>query len=253
MLLYLTLEGVDSIVLPNVNLHMVQAMLYDLLPEPLGTFLHDQGFITGRKRFKLFAFSWLRGQGQIRFKNGQLAFRPPLTLVVSSPVEQIVASFAEAVIKRNVRIGENRLVCSAVKVVSTDLNADTVLVYTLSPVVCYSTLYRGSSPFAEYYSPFEEKFAFQIAQNLSEKYLALHPDSSPPEGRVIIRPVSEVRQQVARFKPSDPRPIKGWWGRFRLDGPRQLLKVALDCGLGAKNSAGFGCVEACEGEFCEKE
>ena len=29
---------------------------------------------------------------------------------------------------------------------------------------------------------------------------------------------------------------------FRLEGPQELLQIALDCGLGAKNSAGWGCV-----------
>ena len=37
-------------------------------------------------------------------------------------------------------------------------------------------------------------------------------------------------------------PIKGWAGDFRLEGPEELLQTALDCGLGAKNSSGWGCV-----------
>ncbi|KUK58056.1 MAG: CRISPR-associated protein, Cas6 family, partial [Synergistales bacterium 53_16] len=44
-------------------------------------------------------------------------------------------------------------------------------------------------------------------------------------------------------KKEDPRPIKGWWGIFRLKGPVELLRIGLDAGLGAKNSAGWGCVE----------
>lgn len=246
MLLYLTLEGPEAVILPKINLYMVQAMLYDLLPEPLATFLHDHGFKSGRKQFKLFAFSWLSGKGKTRFEEDRLILRPPLSLAVSSPVQKIASSIAEEMIKKEVRIGENRLTCSAVRVKSTDLDSDSVMVYALSPLVCYSTVYRESSPFSEYYSPYDEKFSMHINQNLIDKYLILNPDSPLPEGKVFLHPVGEVRPQIARFKPSDPRPIKGWWGRYLLKGPRQLLKIALDCGLGAKNSAGFGCVEACE-------
>ena len=44
------------------------------------------------------------------------------------------------------------------------------------------------------------------------------------------------------FKEDNSFPIKGWEGRFKLKGPKELLQVALDCGLGAKNSLGFGCI-----------
>jgi CRISPR-associated endoribonuclease Cas6 len=37
--------------------------------------------------------------------------------------------------------------------------------------------------------------------------------------------------------------IEGWTGRFLLEGPPELLRLALEAGLGAKNSQGFGYVE----------
>lgn len=37
--------------------------------------------------------------------------------------------------------------------------------------------------------------------------------------------------------------IEGWVGRFRLRGRPELLRLALEAGLGAKNSQGFGYVE----------
>ena len=57
-----------------------------------------------------------------------------------------------------------------------------------------------------------------------------------------VKPLGKVRERAALFSPRTRFPIKGWDGRFRLEGPRELLQVALDCGLGAKNSAGWGCV-----------
>ena len=37
--------------------------------------------------------------------------------------------------------------------------------------------------------------------------------------------------------------IKGWMGRFVLNGNKKLLKLGYDCGIGAKNSQGFWMVE----------
>ncbi|MFZ3132612.1 MAG: CRISPR-associated endoribonuclease Cas6 [Desulfosporosinus sp.] len=37
--------------------------------------------------------------------------------------------------------------------------------------------------------------------------------------------------------------IKGYSGMMELSGPSQLLQVAIDAGLGSKNSQGCGCLE----------
>ncbi len=41
--------------------------------------------------------------------------------------------------------------------------------------------------------------------------------------------------------------IKGYTGKLRLSGPKELLQLAVDGGIGSKNSQGFGCVEVIDG------
>ena len=36
-------EG-ESIQIPRINLHLVQALIYGLLPRAFATFLHDEGY-----------------------------------------------------------------------------------------------------------------------------------------------------------------------------------------------------------------
>jgi len=55
--------------------------------------------------------------------------------------------------------------------------------------------------------------------------------------------VREQDLKVIRYKGTI---IKGWMGKYRLTGKPELLTVALDAGLGAKNSQGFGCCEVVE-------
>jgi CRISPR-associated endoribonuclease Cas6 len=37
--------------------------------------------------------------------------------------------------------------------------------------------------------------------------------------------------------------VKGWSGLYRFRAPREYFELALDAGLGERNSGGFGCVE----------
>jgi CRISPR-associated endoribonuclease Cas6 len=37
--------------------------------------------------------------------------------------------------------------------------------------------------------------------------------------------------------------VKGWTGLYRFRAPREYFQMALDAGLGERNSGGFGCVE----------
>jgi CRISPR-associated endoribonuclease Cas6 len=60
--------------------------------------------------------------------------------------------------------------------------------------------------------------------------------------RVRIRALA-VSPKAKRLERYTGTWIEGWVGRFLLEGPPELLRLALDAGLGAKNSQGFGYVE----------
>jgi len=246
MLIDLKFDSEDgSLRVPKINLHLFQGMLYNLLPVAFAQFLHDTGFETEKRRFKLFAFSWPRGKGKPVFMDNHLVFKTPLRITISTPINKTVSGITDGALgKSSVRIGNSTLFCSGILTRNPLVEREEINLYTLSPITCYSTLYKKTGePYTLYHSPVESEFISQIHTNLARKYNALFPDRAIPEGNVRITPSGEIREQIARFRPDDPRPIKGWWGRFHLQGPRELLQTALDCGLGAKNSAGFGCVE----------
>jgi len=52
-----------------------------------------------------------------------------------------------------------------------------------------------------------------------------------------------VRRNIVKYKDFY---VKGYTCRLELEGPRELLQLALDAGIGSKNSQGFGCVELVE-------
>lgn len=78
-----------------------------------------------------------------------------------------------------------------------------------------------------------------MEKNLQKKYKAFH-GTDAPEGNVKIEPIRQPKLSIIKYKNTI---IKGYSGRFILSGPAPLLQIAVESGLGSKNSQGFGCVE----------
>ncbi len=228
---------------PRANLHLFQSLLYAVLPPEKASFLHDQGYSVDGRRIKLFAMSWPIAAGQPVFEDKTVRFPMPVRLVVSSPVIGMLDGImAGALDSGNLRIGNNFVRCSYVEAGAQRVEGNRVTVRTLSPITCYSQAERNGRPFTVYHEPDEQEFEDSIANNLVLKFRALYPDRNPPKGKVRVTPLGDVYERISRFSENSKFPIKGWTGRFRLDGPKELLQVAVDCGLGAKNSGGWGCV-----------
>lgn len=219
-------------------------MIYGLLDKKDSHQLHDVGFKFEKRPFKLFTFAWIEGGTRPAISKDKIVFTPPLRLTVSSPLEYILSQIAENALKRDsLRLGDNCLECTAVRVEEPLVTEREVFVRTLSPITCYSTLYQlNGTPYTVYHDPREEKFQEQIYRNLAKKFCILYPDRFLSSEKVTFQSIDEPRLQVARFSPKNTLPIKGWWGQFLLRGPQELLQIGVDAGLGAKNSSGWGCV-----------
>ena len=219
--------------------------------------LHNQGSRFEKRQFKLFTFSRLFGSFDRRA--GNISFRGPLYLWLASPLVKILESFASHLIKKGkVKLGNSYLQPASVEVSFDEQFKSPVLVRTLSPITVYSTLRTADGRRKTYYySPFEEDFSRLIQENLLKKMTILKNNLSQTNSDETvlsnaniteifkIRPekVSNHNQHILFFKGTI---IKAWSGLYRLDGSPELIKIAFDCGLGSKNSQGFGMIEKYE-------
>ena len=219
--------------------------------------LHNQGSRFEKRQFKLFTFSRLFGSFDRRASN--IAFRGPLYLWLASPLVKILESFASHLIKKGkVKVGNSYLQPASVEVSFDEQFKSPVLVRTLSPITVYSTLRTADGRHKTYYySPFEEDFSRLIEENLLKKRTILKNNLSQANSDETvlsnakkteafkIRPekVSNRNQHILFFKGTI---IKAWSGLYRLEGSPELIKIAFDCGLGSKNSQGFGMIEKYE-------
>lgn len=268
-------EPVPAIIsLPVHYNHIVQGFIYRNLSRALATEVHDQGYQFEKRRFRFFTFSRLIGTNRIHPDDRTVRqFRGVLTLWVASPLTKILESFVSHLARAGqVMLGENELRVAAVEVPfeqfksednrelaeagegseSTAQQAVKIQIATLSPITVYSTLLtKDGRKKTYYYSPQEPDFSRLIAANLVKKYLALralpagnHGYSQVPVSTngITIQPllVSAHNQHITRYRDTT---IKAWSGIYELTGTPELIRLAFDCGLGSKNSQGFGMIE----------
>ncbi len=239
----LWLDGDLPVRVPLANLHLFQSLLYKALPPERAAFLHDEGYRVDGRRMKLFAMSWPIADQTPLFEETHIVFSLPLRLVVSTPVGATLDGIASGVLSaEELRIGNNTVRCVRVEARQEEALSDSLTVRTLSPITCYEQVERSGKPYTLYFNPRQNDFSVSVGNNLIRKFRALYPERPRPKGVVKVTPLGEPRERIASFSQETSFPIKGWWGSFRLEGPRELLQVGLDCGLGAKNSAGWGCV-----------
>lgn len=233
----------DFIRVPRANLHLFQALIYNILPEEYASFLHKEGYLIKGKHLKLFAMSWPISQTPPAFEENAIRFPSPVKIVISTPIFNIIDNIIGRTFKSGaLRIGNNAVICSKVETEQQTVTNNFVTVNTLSPVTCYTKTERSGKPYTVYYNPDEQEFENLIYNNLVLKFQVLKPEQTLPKGRVTVTPIGDLYERLSRFSEKAPFPVIGWSGKFRLEGPSELLQIALDSGIGAKNSGGWGCI-----------
>ncbi len=221
--------------------YLVQGFLYRNITEELGDFLHDEGFVYGKRRFKMFTFSRLRGEYELRGDRIEFRLPPPVRLTISSPYGRFIEEFANMLLRREeLELGGHRIYVGSIRVHPEPEIGAEMKVKTLSPVVVYSTLQtKEGKKKTYYYSPYEAEFADLVDNNLRKKYEAFFGKAVRAR-KLKMEVAGRAGEKIVKYRGTV---IKGWMGRFVLKGDKRLLKLGYESGIGSKNSQGFGMVE----------
>lgn len=228
--------------IPIVHQHILQGFIYAHIDPKVADFLHNRGFVYGKRRYRMFTFSRL--MGKVRRGGGMFVFTPPVRLVVSSLYEPMIESLAERLARvRTVFLGDNELEIRSIEVNMTPEFREEVRIRMLSPIVVYSTLLTPEGrKKTYYYHPREPEFTEIVEKNIKNKFRAFYGTDPSSNSVLKIEPLSVKTkdEKVIRYKDFV---IKGWMGTYRLQGSPELIRVAYESGIGAKNAQGFGCFE----------
>lgn len=243
MRIKINLEPINTpLVIPVHYNYIIQAIIYRNLNKSLANKIHNEGYTFERRQFRMFTFSRLYG----RFKrdNQHLIFDGGITLLVASPLTEILESFAAHLVKKmKIKIGDSYCKIVSIEVPMPEELTDKITIRTLSPITVYTTLKTfDNQKKTYYYSPFEPDFNRLIHQNLLKKYYVLNKQFFDPTVGFTILPlrVSKNNEHIIYYKDTI---VKAWSGIYQVIGAPELLKIGFDCGLGSKNSQGFGMIE----------
>ena len=225
--------------------HLVQGLVYHNLDRVLSKWLHEEGYVLGKRRFKLFTFSRLFGEREMR--DAYISFAGPVHFYLGAVDAQVLGSLAEHLLtKPAVRFGNSRCRVAEVGVEPEPRidGARPVLVEALAPITAYSTLQTPDGrKKTYYYAPQEAEWGESLVTNLGRKAKAAgwaaDVDEDLRGAWVRPRKVRSADQKVLNFKGTV---IKGWTGLYEVNLPEPYFRLAYDAGFGAKNAQGFGMV-----------
>lgn len=241
--------------LPLNHQQLLTGLVYRLLGASDADFaadLHDHGFATeegSAKRFKLFVFSGLRvPKGRRRIVGDQMQIAPGLVeWFLSSPREDFLLHSATGLLTAGstVQVGGLRLTIREVCALpQPTFDAPVTAFSCMTPVVAALPRPEGGT---HYLRPCEgEAFSQAVRNNLLHKHRLLHAGELPADDRLALTFDAayldrdpHVGTKKITFKNID---IIGALAPFTLTGSPTLMQTAWECGLGEKNSSGFGMI-----------
>lgn len=229
-----------EVLLPyNYNYHLSSA-IYSAFEEAdpgLADYLHRSDEI------KLYTFSRLLAQDREKREEG-LLIRPPVHLYVSTGKELIMKTGVEGSLsKGKLRVGDIEFQIRSIEILEepdfSRAEDEFIEGKTLSPVNTTTKRKKDGELKSWDLYPNELQFYENLRRNLLKKYEMIHKEK--PEDRYLDLDIGDD------FKPERIQ-IRNTMHRastfhFRVRGSPELIKTAYDCGLGEKNSMGFGCID----------
>lgn len=241
-------QNTESIALPvNYNYFLASA-IYNYLKQSdpdYAEFLHDEGYVLEKKKFKLFTFSQLRAKKR-KVVGAKIIFQSSVVWNVSSPSEEFLGGFAAGLLSRGkLTLAGVEFKLKDVLIPELPRFSDRMHFTCLSPITISTVIGDAGERKLHYCSPEESDFVEKIRQNLIRKYSLLH-EREPGDDTFHMefdREYVQKRDKISKlinFKGVD---IRGYMAPFYAEGNPALIKVGYECGFGDKNSAGFGMVE----------
>ncbi len=206
--------------------------------------LHEEGYAYGSKKFKLFTFSQIRPQ-KFKIQGSRLIIEGKSDLYISSPIKEFILNLAQGLLAAGVfKIGEAGFGVETVDILPEPGFSCPVKFKCLSPITTHTAVEKEGKIKAISLAAGEKKFAENLRMNLIRKYELLNgklPEDESIDISFEQRDLEKYgRGKLIRYKDTF---IKGYMVPGVLSGSLELVKVAYECGLGEKNSAGFGMVE----------
>ncbi|AXV37105.1 MAG: CRISPR-associated endoribonuclease Cas6 [Methanobacterium sp. BRmetb2] len=219
----------------NYN-HILSAIIYRKISDlDLAAKLHFS------KDYKFFTFSQIYVPQFKRTKQGIISRNGKLEFYVSSPNDDLIKSLVEGHLENTeVNFKGDKLLVEQIELLKKPIFKENMKMKTMSPIMARIKREVGGKLKIWDLDPGDERFYESVQKNLINKYVKFYGDF---DGERWVRIKPDMKS--AKRRRID---IKGTYHRcfmmnLEIEADLRLLEFVYDCGLGEKNSMGFGMVE----------
>jgi CRISPR-associated endoribonuclease Cas6 len=250
MRIKVTLHALHSAAeLPLNYQHAVASLIYARLSFGSLSFaaqLHDVGFRTDNRTFKLFTFSRLHTEAAHLRGNRLVLDRPRVSFQISSPVPEFIEHLKIGLSSsRELNLEQAVLRLVNIEDIPAPLIQKQMRFHALSPITETTNGSREHPTFLSLMDDWSEV----IQRNLSRKYEVLH-GRPPTDGQLkwrwdenYIRKKETAGWRLSVLADIHGIKVRGWLVPFMIEGSKELIEVGYEAGFGARNSMGFGMAE----------
>ena len=234
MQLLIQIQLEQPLTLPINYNHILQGIVYHAIGSTeLAAFVHDTGYQSEERSYKLFQFSQLNGHYRIRDK--QITFDDMVWFEVRSLDPQLVLQVKESIDPQGVTFYTKKYTRVRTQLRDETVEAERIIAVMQTPITVHDT--DPDTKKTIYYSPNDARFRELVADNFARKYKA-YTGVEPEEPIVMEAGAFDERDKcVTKYKGFY---ICGWKGSYILRGQRKYLDFLYQAGLGDRNSQGFG-------------
>lgn len=214
--------------------------------------LHNLGYLDGKKQFKLFTFSpiipekYAINRDRLEMQsNHAITYVSFYTPEAAEPFIMGLFSNQHFALGDHISVAPFKI-SSVEKLPEPNWN-NTMAFRTLSPIVLSKK--QDGSKNAQYLSPNDDEFEELFLKNLESKFKVIDNNparvSNPGRVKATLVPRSTPRSKLIKIKAGTPQEtsIRGYLFDFEITAPQELIKLGYYAGFGEKNSLGFGSVE----------
>lgn len=223
----------------NYN-HIISSIIYRKIADlDLATKLHFS------KEFKFFTFSQIYFSKWKQNKQGFISIDGKFSFYISSPNKKLIESLVEGHLENNhVDFKGTKLMVEKIEVIKKPIFKEKMKMKTISPISASIKREVNGKLKTWDLGPADKRFYESIQKNLINKYTSFY---GAYDGNRWVRLKPNIKTAKRRRIE-----IKGDFHRcymmeFEIEADPRLNEFAYDCGLGEKNSMGFGMVDVKNG------
>ena len=249
----LTLSGLKNKAVPRDHFHQLSGLIYAMIQKAnrdYSKWLHDEGFLDGKKSFKFFCFSKLIPEKNAYVKAGNndemiVYTKDIATLYISSPVREIMQHLVDfLLLNREIRILNHNLIIQNAFAFTENFEDGEDLFKCITPIVLSTRNDEHKTPF--YLRAYQDPVQFGefLTRNAREKFRVFSGKESEVNVIVDSGYVERVgRKSNVRINLVDDIEVFGSVVPVKISGTGEEIAFLYDTGLGEKNSLGMGMIE----------